>query len=81
MHNIVISDTSCLIILDNINHLWVLKELYSNIYTTDIIAKEFGKPLPEWVIIEEVKDLKYQNVLLALSQNGSMQNIHLKMTQ
>ena len=77
MHNIVISDTSCLIILDNINHLWILKELYHEVYTTNIIAKEYGKPLPEWIIIEEVKDIKYQKLLQIAVDEGEASAIAL----
>ena len=77
MHNIIISDASCLIILDNINHLWILKELYQTIYTTEIIAKEFGKPLPEWIIIEKVNDLKLQDVLKITIDEGEASAIAL----
>ena len=56
MHKIIISDTSCLIILSNIGELELLHRLYGQIITTPDIEIEFGEPLPEWVDIVSVKD-------------------------
>jgi len=46
-HNsdIIISDTSCLIILDKIDELELLKKMEREVYVTPIILKEFGKGL------------------------------------
>lgn len=41
----MISNTSCLIILDNIDRLDILQKLYETIYLTEEVAQEFGKPL------------------------------------
>ena len=41
----IISNTSCLIILDNIDRLDILKKLYQRIYLTEEVAQEYGKPL------------------------------------
>ncbi|MGZ3755968.1 MAG: DUF3368 domain-containing protein [Mucilaginibacter sp.] len=59
--SIVITDTSCLILLDKIEALFVLRILFSQIITTIEIAQEFGQPLPEWIQIKSVidKDLQY----------------------
>ncbi|MEX0812002.1 MAG: hypothetical protein WD048_07275 [Chitinophagales bacterium] len=43
----------------------LLKSIYTKVYITDEIAKEYNKPLPDWVIPENVKDIKYQRFLLA----------------
>ncbi len=53
---VIISDTSCFIILSKIGELNLLHELYGQILTTSIIASEFGETLPEWVTIREVCD-------------------------
>ena len=45
----IISNTSCLIVLDNINALDILHKLYQNIYLTEEVAQEFGKPLKNWM--------------------------------
>ena len=63
MPDIVISDTSCLIILDKIQELNLLKRVYSNIVTTPEVAKEFAKELPKWIKIESVEDKKYQEFI------------------
>jgi predicted nucleic acid-binding protein len=63
MPDVVISDTSSLIILDKINKIDVLKDLYSNVVTTYEIAEEFGKPLPTWIEIRQPRDKKYQKIL------------------
>jgi predicted nucleic acid-binding protein len=59
----VIADTSCLIALSKIEAIELLNEIYEKIYITEDIALEFGESLPEWVIIENVKNKKYQQLL------------------
>src|ERR1700761_2241020 len=53
---IVITDTSCFIILEKIEAAFILNQLFTFIATTPEIAKEFGSRLPDWVHIEPVKD-------------------------
>ncbi len=48
---VIISDTSCLIILESINEIDLLKNLFGRITVTRKVADEFGKPLPKWVDI------------------------------
>ena len=61
--SVVITDTSCFILLEKINALFILPKLFATILTTPEIAAEFGKPLPEWVIIREVNQLLKQKFL------------------
>ena len=63
MHNIVISDTSCLIIFNKIGQLEILQKVYDNVLTTPEVAEEFSEILPDWIIIKEVQDKKYQEFL------------------
>ena len=63
MHKVVISDTSCLILLEKIGELELLNKVYSSIITTAQIAVEFGELLPDWIQIFEVKDTKYLEFL------------------
>jgi len=58
MQPVIISDTSCLILLDKIQELDLLRRLYGQIITIQIVAEEFGGQLPEWIIIRNPKDLK-----------------------
>jgi len=55
-YEIVIADTSCFILLDKIGEIDLLKFLFGEVVTTDVIAREFGAPLPRWVIIRSVKN-------------------------
>lgn len=48
MQKIIISDTSCLITLDKINQLIILKNLFKVVTVTFVIAQEFGQPLPDF---------------------------------
>jgi predicted nucleic acid-binding protein len=43
---IVITDTSCFIILDKIAALYLLDALFTQVITTPEIALEYGKTLP-----------------------------------
>lgn len=52
METVVISDTSCLIILDKIGQLSLLKAAYSQVFVTTTVATEFGQTLPDWVGIK-----------------------------
>jgi len=63
MSKVVISDTSCFIILSKINELELLHKVYENILTTPEIAAEYGETLPEWIEIVPVQD-KYKQQLL-----------------
>ena len=65
MPKIIISDTTCFIVLTNIGEFDLLHKVYGSIFTTVDIAIEFGEPLPEWVIIEKVTD-KYRQQLLEM---------------
>jgi predicted nucleic acid-binding protein len=57
MHeNLVIADTSCLIILSKIGELDILKNTYDEIIITSEIAREFEENLPDWIRIIDVKD-------------------------
>ena len=51
-NKIVIADTSCFVLLEKINALAILHELYSTVLITPEIAKEYSNPLPEWVSVQ-----------------------------
>ena len=78
MHDIiVIADTSCLIALSKIEAIGLLKELYQEIYITAEIALEYGESLPEWIIIKEVKNKRYQQILHLILDLGEASAIAL----
>jgi predicted nucleic acid-binding protein len=74
---IVITDTSCFIILDKLDLLDLLPILFSNVITTPEIAKEYGKALPEWVIIQSVKNSALQKDLANIVDAGEASAIAL----
>ena len=55
---VIISDTACLIGLTNIGQLNILREMYGSIIVTPEVMKEYGAPLPEWIVVQEVSDSK-----------------------
>ena len=77
MPKVVISDASTLILLQKIEQLDLLRNLYKEIITTPDIAKEYGEKLPEWVIIESVSDEKYQEFLETQVDSGEASAIAL----
>lgn len=79
MPKIIISDTSCLIILNKIGELELLKEIYSEITTTSDIANEYGDPLSNWVKISNVKDITKQQLLELQIDKGESSAIALAM--
>lgn len=79
MPEVVISDASCIILLDKIHELSILKNLYSYIYITEEIANECLKELPEWIIIKPVKDSKYYDFLTTFLDSGESSAIALYM--
>ena len=54
----VIADTSCFILLDKIEASTIFQKLFDEIITSVKVATEFGKPLPDWIKIVEVKNQK-----------------------
>lgn len=77
MPELVICDTSCLILLDKINKLKLLKHCYSSIYVTPEIAEEFGKGLPDWIKIKEATNQALQQTLTQILGKGESSAIAL----
>ncbi|MDR0830182.1 MAG: DUF3368 domain-containing protein [Prevotellaceae bacterium] len=77
LENIVITDTSCLIVLSKLSALDLLKGLYNQVSVTQDIADEFGEELPNWVHIRQVKNKTYQELLEATLDRGESSAIAL----
>jgi len=75
----VIADTSCLIALTKIEALELLKELYKEVYNTEEIMLEYGERLPAWIIIKNVKNKRYQQLLHLLVDLGEASAIALSL--
>lgn len=76
-YNAIIADTSCFILLDKINYLHILKEVFKEVTTTTEVSLEFGKALPSWVMIENVKDIRRQQLLQLEIDKGEASAIAL----
>jgi predicted nucleic acid-binding protein len=55
MPNVIVSDTSCLILFYKIGELDLLKKLYGKLHITDTVLKEFNQPVPNWIEIVQLK--------------------------
>ncbi|MCG8513087.1 MAG: DUF3368 domain-containing protein [Halanaerobiales bacterium] len=73
----VISNTSCLIVLDNIDMLGILKELYGSIIITKEVSEEFCRTIPDWIDVREVNDQKYLELLKNFVDLGEASTIAL----
>ncbi|WPD22957.1 MAG: DUF3368 domain-containing protein [Candidatus Electrothrix scaldis] len=60
---IIISDTSCLILLGKIDEIDVLHRLCERVYITPTIKEEYGEALPDWIKIKAPQNTRYQNLL------------------
>ena len=77
MHRAIISDTSCIILLDKIGELGILKKLFGTIITTPEVAKEFGQALPVWFEVQQPKDKNCQLIIEASVDKGEASAIAL----
>jgi predicted nucleic acid-binding protein len=81
MQRIIISDTSCLILLERIGQLLLLQKLFGTIVTTPEVLAEFGAPLPTWFEIKEASDTNYQAIIAATLDKGEASAIALAIEQ
>lgn len=72
MHKVVIADTSCLIVLQKIELLTILKNLYNEVLIISAIAKEYSQSLPPRI---EIKDpsvsARTKSILSAVDAGGA----------
>jgi len=76
-YNIVITDTSCLILLEKIGGFEILQPLSTTVTTTPEIKEEFGINLPSWIKIATVKDISLVEVLKEIVDPGEASAIAL----
>lgn len=77
MQSVIISDSSCLIILKNIDQLYVLEKLFGQVLITPEIYDEIGETLPGWIIVRKARDPKYQALINASLDSGESSAIAL----
>jgi predicted nucleic acid-binding protein len=81
MQEIIIADTSCLILLHKIREFDLLQKLYGEILITSEIKREFGADLPEWVIIKDPSNQTSQNIIVASVDKGEASAIALALEE
>lgn len=79
MPKIVISDTSCLVVLDKIGELPLLQKIYEEVITTPEIESEFRRPLPDWIKIQSPKNSELRRELETKLDRGEASAIALGM--
>jgi predicted nucleic acid-binding protein len=77
MDKIIISDTSCLIALQNVGLLNLLKDLYKEILITQEVKDEFGLDLPDWIFVVEVKNIDKKSEIEQKLDKGEASSIVL----
>lgn len=76
---IIVADTSCLIILHNIQELVLLQKLFGEVFITQEVKKEFGLDLPEQIKIRKVQNKIQQNALNLILDEGETSSIALSL--
>ncbi len=77
MQKTIVSDTSCLILLEKIGELELLHNVFGEILITQNIADEYGLTLPKWITIQNPTDQKYQKTLETSVDKGEASAIAL----
>jgi predicted nucleic acid-binding protein len=77
MQGAIISDTSCLILLENIGELRILNLLFGTILTTSQVSLEFGNPLPVWIKVVDPVNTNYQHAIEVSLDKGEASAIAL----
>jgi predicted nucleic acid-binding protein len=77
MPTLIIADTTCLVLLEKIGKLEILKNLYGKVTLTSIISKEFKKKIPDWIEITDPKNLTVFNNLSTIVDIGEASAIAL----
>ena len=75
--SLVITDASCLILLDKIEYLDLLPKLFDVVITTPEIALEYGKTIPKWLKVIKVVNHKLQDELAMIVDSGEASAIAL----
>ncbi|RZK21854.1 MAG: DUF3368 domain-containing protein [Hymenobacter sp.] len=77
MPPVIIADASCLILLEKIGALHLLHQLYDHLLVTDVVAAEYGLPLPAWVAVRAVQDVRQTQLLMLTLDPGEASTIAL----
>ncbi len=62
MPNVIVSDTSCLILFYKIGEFDLLKKVFGKLHITETVQKEFNQPIPNWIEIVELTTNLHQGL-------------------
>lgn len=77
MPKTILSDTSCLILLEKIGELELLHEVFGKIIVTEEVAREYLLKLPEWISVQNPTNKHYQQILRVSVDKGEASVIAL----
>jgi predicted nucleic acid-binding protein len=81
MPAVIIADASCLILLEKIGELELLRQVFGQIVVTRTVAEEFGLPLPVWAAVQQPHDLTRLQLLELALDPGEASAIALALEQ
>ena len=76
MTSCIISDSACLIGLDRIGYLFLLKDLYERVHIPEAVQHEFGKEI-EWIEVLTVANPNTAKILQSQIDKGEAEAIAL----
>ncbi len=77
MDDLIVSDTSCLIVLSKTGHLDLLRALFSAVFVTPEVVREYGEPLPDWIVVQSAQEDDLQKLLKTQLDIGEASSISL----
>ncbi len=81
MPPVIIADASCLILPEKLEAMQLLRQLFGRITVTAIVAEEYGLPLPEWITVQAVQNMRQQQILTLTLDRGEASAIALALEQ
>jgi len=73
----IVSNSSCLIGLEAIGHIFLLESLYGTVLIPDAVAREWGQALPSWITVQSAQNVPLVKSLLVDLGAGEAEAIAL----
>ncbi|MGZ5245092.1 MAG: DUF3368 domain-containing protein, partial [Bacteroidia bacterium] len=78
MQRIIVSDASCLILLDKIGELNLLQKIFGQILITETVSNEINITLPDWIEVKN-PETNLHFALASILDSGEATSISLAM--
>lgn len=66
----VLTDTSCLILLQKIDRLHILNQLFRKVIVTGKVREEYGDDLPDWIEIRDCQSRELYEIFASMVDEG-----------